>query len=223
MSSLGSGSVAGGRAVAAFDLDGTLTQRDCVTPFLLSYGRLRLARALLRAPLVTVSALASGDRDRLKAVATRALAGLDARAVDRDGEAFAARIIREWLRGDTVARLDAHRERGDRVVIVSASYAPYVEPLARLLGAEAALCTRLEAAPDGRLTGRIEGANCRGEEKARRLRAWLAERGLERAELWAYGDSEGDDAMLALADHPTRVGATTLGPLAPPSPTTTPR
>src|SRR3954464_11542908 len=38
---------------------------------------------------------------------------------------------------------------------------------------------------------RLDGANCRGEEKARRLSAWLAAEGLTSADLWAYGDSSG--------------------------------
>lgn len=61
---------AAGRAVAAFDLDGTLTRRDCVKPFLLMHGRARLAGALLRSPRRTLTALARRDRDALKAVAT---------------------------------------------------------------------------------------------------------------------------------------------------------
>ena len=48
------------------------------------------------------------------------------------------------------------------------------------------------------------GGNCRGAEKARRLRAYLHS---DDVELWAYGDSAGDTELLAMADHPVRVGA----------------
>ena len=67
------------------------------------------------------------------------------------------------------------------------------------------VCTRLEQDASGRLTGRLQGANCRGPEKARRLRAWLEAEGLADAEVWAYGDSEGDAELLAQADHPVWV------------------
>jgi phosphatidylglycerophosphatase C len=60
----------------------------------------------------------------------------------------------------------------------------------------------LETDGTGRATGRLIGGNCRGPEKVRRLREWL---GAEPAELWAYGDSAGDDELLAFADHPTRL------------------
>ena len=67
------------------------------------------------------------------------------------------------------------------------------------------IATRLERDPGGRLTGRLAGLNCRGPEKARRVREWLAGHDLTGAELWAYGDSPGDAELLAAADHPVRV------------------
>jgi phosphatidylglycerophosphatase C len=70
----------------------------------------------------------------------------------------------------------------------------------------------LERGRNGRLTGRLVGANCRGAEKARRTREWLRANGLAGAELWAYGDSSGDDELLALADHPLRVDGIRVDP-----------
>ena len=78
-------------------------------------------------------------------------------------------------------------------------------PLGELLGVDAVVCTTLERGADGRLTGRLAGRNCRGAEKARRVRELLSARGLADAELWAYGDSPDDAALLASADHPVRV------------------
>ncbi len=91
------------------------------------------------------------------------------------------------------------------MILASASLDPYLLPLGASLGVDGVVCTMLERAADGRLTGRLSGANCRGAEKARRVRAWLEAEGLEDAELWAYGDSSSDDELLALADRPLRV------------------
>ena len=65
------------------------------------------------------------------------------------------------------------------------------------------LCTTLGVDADGILTGRLEGGNVRGPEKVRRVQEWL---GAGPVELWAYGDSGGDRELLALADHPHKVG-----------------
>jgi phosphoserine phosphatase len=42
------------------------------------------------------------------------------------------------------------------------------------------------------------------------VRADLATRGLEDAELWAYGDSHDDEPLLQLADHGILVGRASL-------------
>lgn len=191
--------------VAAFDVDGTLTTRDCVTPFLYRTVPARAALALARHPSTTLGAAAHRDRDRLKEIVCAAFAGLDARSLEREGESFAAEVERRWLRDDTVARLQRHRRLGHHVVLASASLEPYLRPLGRRLGVDGVVCTRLEQGPDGLLTGRLDGPNCRGPEKARRFEAWLADHGLSAATVWAYGDSAGDDELLARADHPVRV------------------
>jgi phosphatidylglycerophosphatase C len=78
----------------------------------------------------------------------------------------------------------------------------YLDPIAELLGADAVLATALEVDTDGRCTGEIAGANVRGLEKVHRLDEWLAGRDVV---IHAYGDSSGDDELLARADHGIRV------------------
>jgi phosphatidylglycerophosphatase C len=198
--------------VAAFDVDGTLTTEDCVVPFLRRAAGRRLVLGLLRHPVGLARALVRRDRDRLKELACASLAGKDAGALDRLGVEFAREFASRRLREDTTARLRRHRELGHTVILASASFEAYLAPLGAELGVDGVVCTRLERDADERLTGRLSGANCRGPEKARRVREWLAEAGLEGAELWAYGDSPGDAELLAAADHPVRVDGVRIGP-----------
>ena len=200
------------RVVAAFDVDGTLTRSDCVRPFLWRAAGLRVPLALARHPVTVARALARRDRDGLKEVVCSALRGLDAAALDRLGIEFCRAYISQRLRDDTTARLRRHRELGHTVILASASLEPYVTPLGRQLGVDDVVCTRLEHGADGRLTGRLRGANCRGPEKARRVAEWLGGAGLGGAQLWAYGDSASDDEFLAAADHPVRVDGVRLRP-----------
>jgi phosphatidylglycerophosphatase C len=198
--------------VAAFDVDGTLTSRDAVMPFLRSLRSLPVVgAAFARRPAHTIGSLLRRDRDALKAIALSSLRGLDRDEVWARGERFASDVLPRWLRADTLGRLQWHRDEGHRVVFVSASLRPYLEPFAASLGVEAVLCCELAVA-DGRLTGAIDGANCRGAEKQRRLERWLAAQGLQRGEVavWAYGDSAGDRPMLEAADVATWVRRTTI-------------
>jgi phosphatidylglycerophosphatase C len=192
-----------GPTVAAFDVDGTLTTRDCVVPFLQQLGgRARLTAGVLAQPVGLANAIIRRDRDRFKALAVRAaFAGRLASVVDGLGQIYAESVHARWMRPDTNRRLAWHRSEGHRVVLVSASLGSYLHPLGRLLGADGVLCTEAAVGEDGRYTGAIVGGNCRGPEKMRRLRAWMHEMDLDDAELWAYGDSPGDRELLAMAQH----------------------
>jgi HAD superfamily hydrolase (TIGR01490 family) len=204
------GRPAEGPAVAAFDFDGTLTRRDSLLPFLVSVrGAAATARAVVaESPLFGRVLLGRASRDEAKeALLTRLLAGADLQQLSESGQAFADRLVTREIRPAMRRRLDWHRRAGHRVVIVSASPTLYLDAAGRGLGVDAVLATELEVGAEGRLTGRLAGRNCRGDEKARRLRAWLDGSGHEPSSpVWAYGDSQGDTEMLALADVAVWVG-----------------
>jgi phosphatidylglycerophosphatase C len=204
--------------VAAFDVDGTLTTGDCVMPFLRRAAGRRLLTTPLRRPGALAAALVRRDRDRLKELACASLEGLAGADMDRLGAEFAQEIAAGRLREDTTARLRRHRELGHTVLLASASLDAYLLPLGELLGVDGIVCTKLERGGDGRLTGRLDGRNCRAAEKARRLRELLDARGEAGAELWAYGDSQDDEELLSLADHPVRVRRARIGPEPVPAP-----
>jgi phosphatidylglycerophosphatase C len=193
-----------GQAVAAFDVDNTLTRGDAFLPFVREVVG---TRAFVRTmALMGVTALRTRvDRDAMKTSVVAALAGHDEGAIREIGSRHAEELYRRWLRPHVVGQLDAHRRAGHRVVLVSASLDVYVEPLAALLGADTVLCSRLEV-DGGRLTGRLDGRNCRSAEKVTRLAELLD----DAAVLWAYGDSRDDLPMLRLADHPVWVAGNAL-------------
>lgn len=196
-------------AVAAFDFDGTLARRDTLVPFLRRVrGTARVATAALRA------ATRTRDRDELKvAMIGHLFRGVAADDLDRWGRSYAS-TLPALLRPEMRERVDWHRREGHAVVIVSASLGAYLRPLAEQLGLDAALAVELVTGADGALTGEVVGRlNCRGPEKVARLRAWAEERygPATELELWAYGDSAGDEDLLRLADHPTWVGRRAAG------------
>lgn len=203
------------RPLAAFDLDGTLTDRDTLLPFLRrAVGRGRTYRALLASslPLARAAAFGGAHRDAAKAAVLRGvLAGTPLDGLTEAAEAFADHVVAHGLRPDVQERVDWHRKEGHELVLVSASPELYVTPIGERLGFDVVLATRLEVGADGRLTGRLLGANCRGPEKVMRLREWRGE-GL--ALTYAYGDSSGDREMLDLAVTPMRVGRRFLPPRA---------
>ncbi len=193
------------RPLAAFDFDGTLTTQDSLFPFLRKLvGIPRLvAVVLLDLPRIVLAAVGRGDRDAAKArLFNRVLRGRDDATVRALGIEHAHDVLANLIRPGMRDRLAWHREQGHEIAIVSASLDVYLDVIGPELGVDHVICTTLEVR-DGRLTGVMIGGNCRGANKVTRLHAVFSD--LDARELWAYGDSAGDDAMLAIADHPTRV------------------
>jgi phosphatidylglycerophosphatase C len=189
------------RTVAAFDFDGTLSSRDSFVRFVrLVAGTTVTARAMAAAaPALVASRREPTRRDEAKAILLReTMRGRPADHLRDLGARYARMVVTRHLNPAVVARLQAHRDAGHEVVIVSASLTDYLDPAAALLGVCTVLATRLEVGPDGRCTGELAGPNVRGPEKAVRLDAWL---GGEPAVVYAYGDSHGDAELLARADH----------------------
>ena len=193
--------------VAAFDVDNTLTVRDCVVPFMKSVGGIsRLSKVLLTDIGETFQSVRRRDRDSLKMkFVDGVFAGKDAREVESLGIQFASKVADKWLRSDIATRMRWHQEQGHVVILESASLGAYLHPLGDLLEVDAVLCTELEE-KDGLLTGKLVGQNCRGREKASRVQKWCQDSGIATEDLvYAYGDSSGDTQLLELFSEPTWV------------------
>ncbi|MFN8017684.1 MAG: HAD-IB family hydrolase [Acidimicrobiales bacterium] len=199
-----------GRRIAAFDFDGTLTRRDTLVPFLArACGMAELTRAVRRvAPLAAKARTGRLDselhhRDASKeALLQHLLAGREASWLEQEGRRFAT-TLGARLRPEMQEQLRWHREAGHELIIVSASLEAYLIPFAAAHGFDHVIAVRMESGGSGRLTGRLEGPNVRGPEKAVRLRSWLD--GDRPEVLWAYGNSSGDRELLAMADVPVWV------------------
>jgi phosphatidylglycerophosphatase C len=194
------------RAVAAFDFDGTLSRRDTLVPFLAQVGgRRRFAQICSQLGLSGARRQVDlRDRDGLKEELIRRLfTGMPEEQLRHLGQRYARDLLSDQLRPDVLTRLEDHRRADHEVVFVSASLVYYLEPLAEMLDLQGVLAVEPEVR-DGVLTGSLVRPNVRAEQKALRLREWLAEHGsrsVDDLELWGYGNSSGDHALLRMSDH----------------------
>jgi len=209
--------------VAAFDFDGTLTRGGSVWKFLTSMcGRDTVVSAgvALLPKLVRAALFGGRAADEAKeALFVRTLKGRPADEISERAAAFGVAHYRRRHRTKVRARLDWHLRQGHRVVVVSASPEYYVSAVAAELGVDGVEGTRLEVDGQGKLTGRFEGANCRGAQKLARLEQWMESTSVPTQDgegahvgathvvhhsghpyLWAYGNSAGDLEMLEAAD-----------------------
>jgi phosphatidylglycerophosphatase C len=190
----------GKETLVAFDFDGTLTWRDSFMAFLRwRAGPARFALGMARLAPASLAYLVHRDRGRLKMAATREfLGGATLDEIGASAEAFADATMASLPRPDALRCWNDWRDRGARLVIVTASPEIVVAPFARRLGADALIGTRLARDAADRVTGAFDGENCRGPEKVRRLREAF---GPNMKLAAAYGDTAGDREMLGIADE----------------------
>lgn len=192
------------RRLALFDFDGTLIKGDSFILFgKFAVGQSNFLKALFKSFPVLVGwklGLRSSSEAKQR-LFYNLFNGMPLHEFERKCLDFKAEIeSRE--KPSVMKELKTHIARGDEVAIVSASVADWIRPWAESRGIATVIGTEAEK-KNGLLTGRFSTPNCKGEEKVRRVKESYPDWG--EYEIFAYGDSSGDDAMLALADHPQKV------------------
>jgi phosphatidylglycerophosphatase C len=186
--------------LVAFDFDGTLTVRDSFIAFLRwRSGATGYYVKMARLASAAAAYMNDHDRTRLKSAAVKVfLKGVPRATLEAQATEFAAIAAPRLLRPDALKVWRRHRAEGARVMIVTASPEPVVAPFARGLGADLLIGSRLLYDAHDRVGPGLDGLNCRGPEKERRLREVI---GPDARLAAAYGDTDGDREMLAMADE----------------------
>jgi HAD superfamily hydrolase (TIGR01490 family) len=201
----------GSRVAAFFDVDETLLARSGLWDFLafqlaerhgpeLSGPRLSGLRAELRH-----RAAAGESRDELCRLIYCTLAGA-AVALTRDQGRrwFSAADDGTLFHPPVRQLLEEHTARGELVVLVSASFAACLDPIADQVGAEVVLCSEPTIEVD-HYTGDLYRPMV-GAAKAEAIRGLAAVAGIDLDRSWAYGDHSSDLPMLHCVGHPVVVG-----------------
>lgn len=188
--------------IAAFDLDGTITKSDTLNHLIiLTFGVLRFAKKIIALSLLIflykVGLVPNHvPKERLfKAF----FGGMKEDTFNILCRNYSLGEIDKFVRHEAMKRISWHREQGHKLVIVSASLCNWIVPWAEKNGFAEVISTTAEAR-EGMLTGYFLSQNCYGKEKVRRFLERFPAR--QEYNLYVYGDSAGDAALLAIADYP---------------------
>jgi phosphatidylglycerophosphatase C len=186
------------KSIAFFDFDGTITTRDTLLEVIKYFkGRRSFYTGFfLHSPfLVAYKLNLIGNQPAKERILRFFFGGMTKLDFQQRCDEFAENKIPSLLRPGAVEEIARLRKAGTEIVIVSASAGNWIKKWAEVNGL-GLIATRLEIMND-KLTGKIEGKNCYGEEKVRRIKEEYDLAGYE--EIRCYGDSGGDRAMLTLA------------------------
>ena len=184
--------------LALFDFDGTISSRDSFLLFLWHIDKVKVVGTCLSIiPQIKHYKIGRYSNQKLKETVLKKLfAGISLDELQTASEHYCNDILPTIIRSGFWQRLAWHRQRGDEVVVVSASPEFMLEPWCRAHGVRL-IGTEVETDNLGRLTGKLAGKNCMGHEKVRRVRTCLD---IEKYDqLFTYGDTRADLPMLELA------------------------
>lgn len=117
---------------------------------------------------------------------------------------FMANVIEPMKLSKAEQLINAHREAGDRLLIITSTHRFIVEPICRSLGIEDIIATDLEEI-DGRYTGKVLGTPTFKEGKVVRFNKWLEEQGERNNQSYFYTDSINDLPLLLEVSNPVAV------------------
>lgn len=189
---------------AFFDLDGTLVAGYTAATF---YGdRLRHGDVSPIDLFSTILGIVDGevlggDPTRVAHQAFAALRGQSEETFAELGERLFLQRIAGTIRSESRALVRAHQRMGHTVAVASAATSYQIAPIARDLGIEHTVSTRL-AVEDGLFTGETEGEMLWGKHKAAGVRRFAKEHGVDLGQSWAYGNGYEDVAFLSTVGHP---------------------
>ncbi len=186
------------KGLALFDFDGTITQRDTFLEFIkfqkgiphFYFGMFFLSPVLVLYKLKIIrNSLAK------EVVLKFFFRGDSLLSFQSACDRFIQLVLPSLLRKGVLDKIAQHLAQGDRVVVVSASPANWIEGWCRQMKIEL-ISTELEIKM-GVVTGRLKTLNCYGIEKVNRIKSVIELSSYD--PIYAYGDTEGDKPMLALA------------------------
>ena len=195
-------------ALAIFDLDETLIADDSDH----AWGEFIADRGLVDADAhrrqneVFFEAYKRGDLDihAYLRFACKVLAEHDVEFLNELRREFFDERIRPMLLDRAEALIESHRERGDTLIIVTATAEFVTRPIAEHYGIDT-LIAPIPEVRDGRYTGEIVGTPSFREGKVTRINEWLTTSAETLEGSYCYSDSHNDVPMLELATYPHAV------------------
>ena len=159
------------KAIALFDFDGTITVDDSLLGFIRHFvgdGRFLAGMAFLTPMLLLYKAGIIPNYKAKQMLLAHFFRGVSQKRFYEIASRYSLHHIDKITRPQAMERIAWHKERGHKIVVVSASIDCWLRPWCDKNGLEL-LATKLEI-KDEVITGKFLTQNCYGEEKVKRIK-----------------------------------------------------
>jgi HAD superfamily hydrolase (TIGR01490 family) len=198
------------RVGAFFDLDMTITCKDSFRYFLEVHYLKKLTNYIYVPWILFYTILRKLRIISLQAFKERALVsfnGKNERFVRQIGKTFTEKHLLSTVRRRALNRICWHRKLGHIIFIITSCPDIYIPFLAEHFKFDGYECSKL-AYRNNKFIGKIEGNDCSGSEKTRRIRTIVEHEAIDLSCSYAYSDHESDLPLLELVGKPVAVTPT---------------
>jgi phosphatidylglycerophosphatase C len=188
------------KSIAFFDFDGTITNGDSFLQFLIythGMGGFMVRLILLFPVLILYKLKLINAHDSKTLILSFFYKNKDYNKLVSKATEFSKNILPKYQKAEAMERIQWHINQQHTVVVVSASFGFILKGWCESNKLEL-IATEVESV-NGKLTGKMQGQNCWGPEKANRIRSKYNLN--DYSTIFAYGNSRGDNEMLELAHH----------------------
>ena len=119
-------------------------------------------------------------------------------------EDYIEHYIKPIITTQALKLVDKHRQRGDTLLLITATNDFVTRPIADLFGIDELIATTAEII-ENQYTGAVSGVPSYKEGKVIRLHKWLNEKNYNMQGSWFYSDSHNDLPLLLEVDNPVAV------------------
>ncbi len=196
---------------AFFDLDRTLIKSFSAKQFFqnrLLSGKMTPKEVVAQTQAGLVYALGNKNFAGMAAIGAQGVKGIKEKVFIDAGEEVYLNHLAKEIFPESRALVNAHLEMGHTVAIISAATPYQAMPIARDLGIDHIMCTRMEV-EKGRFTGQIIEPACWGDGKAAAARDLTKKLNLDLSKSHFYTDSAEDMPLMDIVGHPHPVNPDT--------------
>lgn len=185
--------------IAFFDFDGTITTKDSFIDFLkYTKGNINFFKGIIiLSPLIISFYLKKISSQKLKeAFINYYFNNLKIDQFMTIANDYSKKRIIKIINPEALKKIKWHQNKGDEVIVVTASLEYWIENWCNEMNLKL-IGTKIEV-KNNRLTGKIQGKNCSGIEKVKRIKTMYDLKNYNI--IYAYGNGSGDIEMLKISD-----------------------
>ena len=186
--------------IVFFDFDGTITNSDSLSKFFryykngTKYYRVKYYTSFYDSLKFYFNEI---DVSKYKEIIIREMfRGQCFNSIKKDASIFFKKVLINDIRPAAKKTIIDHQNKLDKIVIVSASLDIFLNDFCKENSIDL-ISNKLEVV-DGICTGQLIGKDCNGEEKVNRVMNNYNLKNYD--QIYAYGDTENDKPLLAIAD-----------------------